>query len=83
MGRGVIEREPAVAAFVVGDAADQSGLDRAAPAGESGGRGELDVGRTAAIAGSVEMAPAAQAPRCCIMPPSNEFSTPLRSSSFH
>src|SRR3954469_22020107 len=34
-GGGVVEREPAVAAFVVGEAADQSGLDRAAPAGEA------------------------------------------------
>jgi hypothetical protein len=30
----VVEREPAVAALVVGEAADQAGLDRAAPAGE-------------------------------------------------
>jgi hypothetical protein len=33
--RGAVEREPAVAAFVVGEAADQSGLDRAAPAAEA------------------------------------------------
>ena len=33
-GGGAVEREPSVAAFVVGEAADQSGLDRAAPAGE-------------------------------------------------
>jgi hypothetical protein len=32
--RGGVEREPAVAALTVGDAADQSGLDRAATAGE-------------------------------------------------
>jgi hypothetical protein len=34
-GRGAVERQPSVAALVVGEAADQAGLDRAAPAGEA------------------------------------------------
>src|SRR4051794_30822509 len=33
-GGGAVERQPAVVAFVVGEAADQPGLDRAVPAGQ-------------------------------------------------